>query len=420
MPWAAIIPAVAALAGGAMSANAAGNAADASATASRNAAALQAQQYAQTRADLSAQRESQRYAIDAMLSMTGLPALRGDPSATMAPTAPQGISRRPVPRPSIGNPAFGSSYGGTTSPFNSIGLDGFGSLGGLEGLTFQNIPSLQDLLSHRRPEARMVGGPIQEGNQYNVSEIGHPEGIYDSGGNLQNITTTPQTITAQQDGYVAPLPTGPTPMGFGDILDPIGITHGGDLAGPLGATGDPLNLFGGGGGGGGTASTYTPAAVQYPQYPGIPPDYYQTTGAAIPGSSVTENPGGQAGRYSFMADPGYQFRFDEGQRAIERSASARGMELSGSILRELTRYGQGMGSAEYGNVYNRLSNIAGLGQVGQHLTAQAGMNSATQQGGYLQNIGNAAGAADIGRASAYGDTLTQLARIYGQYANGTP
>ncbi len=120
-----------------------------------------------------------------------------------------------------------------------------------------------------------------------------------------------------------------------------------------------------------------------------------------------------------MTDPGYGFRFDEGQRAIERSAAARGMGLSGGILRELARYGQGIGSAEYGNVYNRIAGIAGLGQTGQSLTAQAGMNSANQQGGYLQNIGDANAAGTLGRASAYGDTLSQLARLYGQSGPGS-
>lgn len=52
-------------------------------------------------------------------------------------------------------------------------------------------------------------------------------------------------------------------------------------------------------------------------------------------------------------DPGYQFRFNEGMNALNRSAAARGGLISGAAMKAATRYGQDMGSQEFGNAYNR-------------------------------------------------------------------
>ena len=54
-------------------------------------------------------------------------------------------------------------------------------------------------------------------------------------------------------------------------------------------------------------------------------------------------------------DPGFQFRFDQGLQAIERSASARGTLGTGRTLKELTRFGQGLASQEFAAAYSRAS-----------------------------------------------------------------
>jgi hypothetical protein len=53
------------------------------------------------------------------------------------------------------------------------------------------------------------------------------------------------------------------------------------------------------------------------------------------------------------ADPGYAFRLEEGQKAIDRSAAARGGLQSGAALKAAAEYGQNMGSQEYQNAFNR-------------------------------------------------------------------
>ena len=99
--------------------------------------------------------------------------------------------------------------------------------------------------------------------------------------------------------------------------------------------------------------------------------------------------GGEAGPdYSaFFKSPGYQFRQDEGIRAIDRSASARGQLMSGGTLRELQRYGQGLASSEFGNYANRLSSLAGIGQTANQQGVYAGAAVGGQVGQSVRGIG---------------------------------
>lgn len=68
---------------------------------------------------------------------------------------------------------------------------------------------------------------------------------------------------------------------------------------------------------------------------------------------------------ALMNSPGYQFRLDQGNQAINRSAAAKGMLGSGNTLAELAKYGQGMASTEYGNRLSQLGNVStqGMGQA---------------------------------------------------------
>lgn len=97
--------------------------------------------------------------------------------------------------------------------------------------------------------------------------------------------------------------------------------------------------------------------------------------------ATTMDAGGGSPDYSaFYKSPGYDFRFDEGQRAIERSAAARGGLMSGGMGRELTRYGQGFASGEFNNYANRLASLAGIGQTAVGQSGQLGSAAAGQVG----------------------------------------
>ena len=105
--------------------------------------------------------------------------------------------------------------------------------------------------------------------------------------------------------------------------------------------------------------------------------------------STAQEGGGAAGPdYSaFFKSPGYDFRFDEGVRAMDRSASARGQLMSGGQMRELQRYGQGLASSEFGNYANRLSALAGIGQTANQQGINAGAAAGGQVGSSAANIG---------------------------------
>lgn len=118
----------------------------------------------------------------------------------------------------------------------------------------------------------------------------------------------------------------------------------------------------------------------------------------------------------YRADPGYAFRLAEGQKALERSAAAKGSLMSGGFMKGLDAYSQGQASQEYGNAYNRfnsdrdrrfgrLSTLAGYGSNANSQNAQGAMNYANQVGNNSMNNANAQGAAGIAQANVWGGAL---------------
>ncbi len=130
----------------------------------------------------------------------------------------------------------------------------------------------------------------------------------------------------------------------------------------------------------------------------------------------------------FQKDPGYDFRMQEGQKALERSAAARGGLQSGGMMKALSRYGQGFASNEYNNAYNRfnsdrdrrfnrLSSLAGIGQTATNQNAAAGHGYANQVGQNTMGAANAAGAAGVGSATAWSNGATGVANAANGAAN---
>lgn len=128
----------------------------------------------------------------------------------------------------------------------------------------------------------------------------------------------------------------------------------------------------------------------------------------------------------YQADPGYQFRLEQGAKALERAGAARGSQLSGAQMKGLTDYNSGMASQEYGNAYNRfmqnrttrfgeLSNLAGLGQSSVGQTGQTGANTANQMGNNLTGAATVAGNAGMANAGTWGNSLNGLANSWNQY-----
>lgn len=159
-----------------------------------------------------------------------------------------------------------------------------------------------------------------------------------------------------------------------------------------------------------------PATGLPPGY-SITPQYGAGPGGAYPLSSF-QAPGLVAPftapfqRPVVTDDPGFQWRLDQGNKAIERGAAARGTLLSGGTLKDMLNYSQGLASQEYGNAYgrnmqeylnayniynnnqanayNRLSGVAGMGQNASAGLGALGANYAANAGNLYQNRGDVA------------------------------
>lgn len=129
----------------------------------------------------------------------------------------------------------------------------------------------------------------------------------------------------------------------------------------------------------------------------------------------------------FQADPGYAFRMSEGQKALERSASARGGLNSGATMKALTRFGQDTASQEFGNAYNRfnadrdrrygrLSTLAGYGMNAAGANSSAAQNYGNTVAGNQIGLGNANAAAQIGDANRNAQMFNGIIGAGGQAA----
>ena len=116
-------------------------------------------------------------------------------------------------------------------------------------------------------------------------------------------------------------------------------------------------------------------------------------------------------------DPGYGFRLGEGMKALERMQSARGSMLSGGAMKAGQRYAQDYASGEYGNAYNRLANIAGLGQTVGGQLGTAAQQFGTSAGNVMGQEANALAAGRIGRGSAYSGAIQGGLNAYSNYLN---
>ena len=125
----------------------------------------------------------------------------------------------------------------------------------------------------------------------------------------------------------------------------------------------------------------------------------------------------EGGPGNFKESPGYQFAFNEGLQAIDRSAAARGRLNSGAQDKALTRYGQGIANQEYDNFLARyynslrpLQSVAGIGHTSANTMATMGTNVAGSVAQTQLSAGDA-------RASGYinqGNVMSNLANQAGQ------
>jgi hypothetical protein len=124
---------------------------------------------------------------------------------------------------------------------------------------------------------------------------------------------------------------------------------------------------------------------------------------------------GKITRGEVQTEPGYGFRLGEGMKALERLQASRGSLLSGGAIKGGQRYAQDVASGEYGNAYNRLANLAGLGQTASSQAGTMGQNYATAAGNLGLQGANALTQGRIGRTSSYTNALMGVGQALAGY-----
>ncbi len=155
-----------------------------------------------------------------------------------------------------------------------------------------------------------------------------------------------------------------------------------------------------------------------------------------------------SGQQVLNDDPSYAWRVSEGQKAIERSGAAKGLQLSGGQLKDLQRFSQGLASTEYqaaygrrlqqnqlaydrgfgayttnfntlntlrNTRYNELAGLAGTGQTSINATNQLAANTGTQLAANTTSAGAAQAGGQIGAANALNAGITGVGSALNQY-----
>jgi hypothetical protein len=128
---------------------------------------------------------------------------------------------------------------------------------------------------------------------------------------------------------------------------------------------------------------------------------------------------GAAPDYSkFYESPDYQFRLSEGQKAIDRSNSARGLLGSGANQKAQIGFAENTAAGGYNDWWSKLSGLAGIGQNATNTTVAAGQNTANNISSAYTAAGNARASSYLNTGSAINSTVNNLASVYAFNAGG--
>lgn len=133
------------------------------------------------------------------------------------------------------------------------------------------------------------------------------------------------------------------------------------------------------------------------------------------------------GDIDLTQDPGYQYRMSEGIEALDKSAAASGMLLSGAQQKGVTDYAQNVASDEYANAYareyanktNQYNMLAALSQQGQASAAgqaSASSNLASSSSNILSGLSSTTNSALQNQANAYSAGASGVATSANQAA----
>ena len=111
---------------------------------------------------------------------------------------------------------------------------------------------------------------------------------------------------------------------------------------------------------------------------------------------------------NYRNSTGYQFRFNEGMRALDAAAPVLN---SGARMKALQNYGQNIASGEFGNYLGQLANQQGVGLSGASAQAGVGQNYVNSVTANNNSAGSAAANAALMRGQA-------TSNMWGGIANG--
>jgi len=125
----------------------------------------------------------------------------------------------------------------------------------------------------------------------------------------------------------------------------------------------------------------------------------------------------QAGPGNFQESEGYQFRKEQGLKALERRAGSTRSPYGSAAGRSMMGYASDLASQEYDNFYNRWLGTQGM-QLGGY-GSMAGMYGGVMGMGAQSAAGKAGFASNIGNAMAgmYGAEGNTMADLWGDYGN---
>ncbi len=147
----------------------------------------------------------------------------------------------------------------------------------------------------------------------------------------------------------------------------------------------------------------------------------------LAGDAASEGYGSLAKPFTmadYQADPGYNFRLEEGQKAIDRIASRGGRNFSGRSLKDASRWGQDLASDEYGRaydrynrdqdiIYNRLGGLSGRGQSSSISLGNIGQSSANAISNLTTSGASARAAGNVAANNAWQSGLADVTNIAG-------
>ena len=121
--------------------------------------------------------------------------------------------------------------------------------------------------------------------------------------------------------------------------------------------------------------------------------------------------------------PNYQFQLDQGLGAVKNAGNLQSGLISGNTLKGINDYAQNFAGGAYqnafnnytanqSNIFNRLSNIAGLGQTATAQTGNAGTTLAGNAGNSIIAQGTAQAGGQVGQANAITGAANNAAGWY--------